>query len=84
MMSNRTMKAKTLVDMVTSKIEQLSEDDLNYLDKLLHKEFSRQCSNSTQWQSKNGYKDPTDRTATLRKLMEAVQSQKKILTMPKW
>lgn len=70
--------------MVTSKIAHLSEADLDYLDKLLHQEFSRQCSNSTQWRSKNGYNDPTDRTHTLRKLMEAVQSQKKIVTMPKW
>jgi hypothetical protein len=70
--------------MVTSKISQLSESDLNYLDELLHKEFSKQCSNSTQWRSKNGYNDPNDRTHTLRRLMEAVQSQKKILTMPKW
>ena len=70
--------------MVTSKIAQLSEADLDYLDQLLHKEFSRQCNNTTQWQSKNHYKDPMDRISTLRKLMEAVQSQKKILTMPKW
>jgi hypothetical protein len=70
--------------MVTSKIAQLNESDLDYLDQLLHKEFSKQCNNIIQWQSKNGYKDPTDKTATLRKLIEAVQSQKKILTMPKW
>ena len=70
--------------MVTSKIAQLNENDLDYLDQLLHKEFSRQCNSSTQWKSKNGYQDPCDRTHTLRKLMEAVQSQKKILTMPKW
>jgi hypothetical protein len=70
--------------MVTSKIAQLSETDLDYLDQLLHREFSKQCNSSTQWRSKNGYQDPCDKTATLRKLMEAVQSQKKILTMPKW
>ena len=70
--------------MVTSKISQLSESDLDYLDDLLHKEFSKQCRNTTQWRSKNGYNDPNDRTQTLRRLMEAVQSQKKILTMPKW
>lgn len=62
--------------MVTSKIENLNEADLDYLDRLLHREFSRHCNNSTQWQSKNHYKDPLDRTATLRKLMDAVQSQK--------
>lgn len=70
--------------MVASKISQLNESDLDYLDKLLHQEFSRQCNSSTQWKSKNGYKDPLDKTATLRKLMEAVQSQKRVVTMPKW
>lgn len=70
--------------MVTSKIAQLNESDLDYLDQLLHKEFSKQTERSTTWYSKNHYKDPTDRTATLRRLMEAVQSQKKIVTMPKW
>ena len=70
--------------MVSSKLANLTEDDLNYLDKLLHSEFSKQCNNSTQWRSKNGYNDPCDKTKQLSKIMEAVQSQKKILTMPKW
>jgi len=70
--------------MVSRKIEQLNESDLDYLDQLLHREFSKQCNNTTQWQSKNGYKDPNDRTHTLRRLMEAIQSQKKLLTMEKW
>lgn len=70
--------------MVTSKIAQLSESELDYLDRLLHKEFSRQCNNSTAWRTKNRYNDPCDSTATLRKLMEAVQSQKRLTSMPKW
>lgn len=70
--------------MVSSKLANLTEDDLNYLDKLLHSEFSKQCNNSTQWRSKNHYNDPCDNTEKLRKLMEAVQSQRKLLTMPKW
>lgn len=70
--------------MVSHKLANLTEHDLNYLDKLLHNEFSKQCNNTTQWRSKNGYDGPCDETSTLRKLMEAVQSQKKILTMPKW
>ena len=32
--------------MVTSKIAQLSETDLDYLDQLLHKEFNGCCSQS--------------------------------------
>lgn len=70
--------------MVSSQIANLSEEDLKYLDELLHKEFSRQTERSTTWRSKNGYEDPCNKTKTLVKLMDAVRSQKKILTMPKW
>ena len=70
--------------MVTSKIAQLSETDLDYLDQLLHKEFSKQCNNSTQWKTKNGSTYPYDTSKQLVRLMDAVRSQKKILTMPKW
>jgi len=70
--------------MVTSKIAQLSETDLDYLDQLLHKEFSKQCNNSTQWKTKNGSNYPYDTSKQLVRLMDAVRSQKKILTMPKW
>ncbi len=70
--------------MVTSKIAQLSETDLDYLDRLLHHEFSKQCNNSTQWKSKNHTNYPYDNSKQLVRLMDAVRSQKKILTMPKW
>ena len=70
--------------MVTSKIAQLNESDLDYLNNLLHKEFSKQTEHSTAWRSKNGYDEPSDKTKTLVKLMDAVHSQKKLLTMPKW
>jgi len=70
--------------MVTSKIAQLSETDLDYLDQLLHREFSKQCNNTTQWKTKNGSNYPNDNSKQLVRLMDAVRSQKKILTMPKW
>ena len=70
--------------MVTSKIEQLNESDLDYLEHLLQKEFSRQTEYSTIWKSKNHYDDPSDKTRTIARLLEAVRSQKRVLTMPKW
>ena len=70
--------------MVTSKIAQLNETDLDYLDQLLHKEFSKQCNDSTLWKSKNRSKYPYDDSSRIVRLMDAVRSQKKILTMPKW
>lgn len=70
--------------MVTSKIAQLNETDLDYLDQLLHREFSRQGNRATAWRSKNGYNDPCDNTKKLVRLMDAVRSQKRLLSMPKW
>jgi len=70
--------------MVTSKIAQLSETDLEYLDQLLHKEFSKQCNNSTQWKTKNHSNYPYDNSKQLVRLMDAIRSQKKLVTMPKW
>jgi len=70
--------------MVTSKIAQLSATDLEYLDQLLHKEFSKQCNNSTQWKTKNHSNYPYDNSKQLVRLMDAIRSQKKLVTMPKW
>ena len=70
--------------MVTSKIAQLSETDFDYLDQLLHKEFSNQCNNSTQWRTKNHSDYPYDNSKQLVRLMDAVRSQKRLLSMPKW
>ena len=70
--------------MVTSKIAQLNETDLEYLDQLLHKEFSKQCNNSTQWKTKNHSNYPYDNSKQLVRLMDAIRSQKKLVTMPKW
>ena len=70
--------------MVSKKIENLTLEDLNYLDKLLHTEFSHQIEKSGTWKSKHKYDDPCDETIRLRKIMDAVRSQKNVLTMPKW
>ena len=70
--------------MVSRKMQELSNEDLDYLDQLLHKEFSKQCNDSTQWRSTHHQNNPYDNTKQLTRLMDAVRSQKKLLTMPKW
>jgi len=70
--------------MVSHKIQNLSLSDLNYLDKLLHREFSKQNDQISTWKSKNHYQPISDKTATLRRLMEAVQSQRRIAQIDKW
>ena len=69
--------------MVSSKINALTEDDLNYLEKVLNREFKKQVEYTTVFKSKNHY-DPGDNTKKLVKLLDAVHSQQKLLKMPKW
>ena len=70
--------------MISRKIQDLSTADLDYLDTLLHQEFSRQAERSATWKSKNHYTDPRDQSNTLRRLMSAVHSQKQLSMLDKW
>lgn len=69
--------------MVSKKIENLSDEDLHYLDKLLYKEFKRQCEYTSTFKSKNQYSYEDD-TSRISKLRSAVQSQIKRNNMEKW
>ena len=69
--------------MVSQKIQELSEEDLTYLEKLLGAEFSRQNEYAVQFKSKNGYAYPNDTQKILR-ILNAVRSQKNLTRMPKW
>jgi len=69
--------------MVSKAIASLSDSDLSYLEKLLGKEFTQLNEKRSVFKAKNGYAHDGDSKVLLR-LMEAVRSQKKILTMPKW
>ena len=70
--------------MVSRQLQNLNESDLDYLAHLLKKEFSKQCNDSTQWRSTHHQNNPCDNTKQIARLMDAVRSQKKLLTMPKW
>jgi hypothetical protein len=69
--------------MVSRQIQDLSEDDLNYLEQLLGAEFARINEYAMQFKSKNGYAIPNDSQKVLR-LLNAVRSQKNLTRMPKW
>ena len=69
--------------MVSSKINELTEEDLNYLETVLNREFRKQVDYVTAFKSKNHY-DCGNNTKKLIKLLDAVHSQQKLLKMPKW
>ena len=55
--------------MITSKIKDLSNSELVFLNKLLHKEL---------------HENYPENSSILRKIIFVVESQQKLLTMPKW
>ena len=67
----------------SKKISELTDSDLNFLEKLLSKEFSKQSEYSSQFKSKNRY-NPSDNTQQISRLLDAVRTQKKMNNMPKW
>lgn len=69
--------------MVSSKIANLSDNDLLYLEKVLGKEFARQNEYTTQFKAKNGYAYSNDTKQILR-LMSAIRSQRKVSNLEKW
>ena len=69
--------------MVSNKVENLTNEDLDYLDKILQKELRRQQSESEVFKAKNGYAGGTA-TNRISKLRDAFRSQKNLKNMPKW
>lgn len=61
--------------MASRKLEELSEDDLSYIERILGQEFSRQHERNSSWKAKNRYDQPTD-TKKISRIMDAIRSEK--------
>jgi tRNA A-37 threonylcarbamoyl transferase component Bud32 len=71
--------------MVSSKIANLSDSDLMYLEKVLGKEFARQNEYSSQFKSKNGYVNQnSNESKQILRLMSAIRSQRRVARLEKW
>ena len=70
-------------NMVSNAIANLSNEELTYLEKLLGREFANQNERKKQFESKNGW-SPNDESKKVLKLLNAVRSQKRLLTIDKW
>ena len=69
--------------MVSSKINNLTESDLTFLERLIGAEFAKQSEYDKTFARKNGYASNKD-SKTLLRLLNAVRSQKQLTNMPKW
>lgn len=70
--------------MVSNKIQELSDSDLTYLETLLGREFVTINERKQQFKTKNGWCPEEANSKKLLRLMNAIRSQKKLLTMDKW
>ena len=62
--------------MASRKIEELSEEDLSFIEKILGQEFSRQNERISSWKAKNNYEHPTHETRKIARIMDAIRSEK--------
>lgn len=71
--------------MASRKLEQLSEEDLSYVEKLLGKEFAKAADTARSFETKHHYK-PYDETKRISRIMDAIRSEKqfKKTTSIKW
>jgi len=70
--------------MVSRQIANLSQDDLNYLEQLLGREFATINERKQQFKTKNKWCPEEATTKKLLRLMNAVRSQRKLVRMEKW
>jgi hypothetical protein len=72
--------------MVSKKIQDLSSDDLSYLEKLLGEKFAQELERDKTWEQKNNYSRPGEKKTKILRLINAIRAQKDIIkrTSEKW
>lgn len=70
--------------MVSRKIQDLSNEDLDYLEKILQEKYTQELERDSNWLAKNHYKRPGEKKAKIYRILDAVRSQKRLTTIEKW
>ena len=70
--------------MVSRKIQDLSNEDLEYLEKILQEKYTQELERDSNWLAKNHYKRPGEKKAKIYRILDAVRSQKRLTTIEKW
>jgi hypothetical protein len=72
--------------MVSRKIQELSDDDLSYVEKLLGEQFAKELEADKTWVQKNHYHRPGEKKSKIIRIMNAIRAQKDIKkrTAEKW
>jgi len=72
--------------MVSKKIQELSNDDLTYLEKLLGEQFAKELERDKTWEQKNNYHRPGEKKNRILRCINAIRAQQdyKKRTSLKW
>jgi hypothetical protein len=67
-------------------MQELSELDLTYLEKLLGEQFAQELERDKTWEQKNKYDRPGEKKSRIIRLMNAIRAQKQLkkATAEKW
>ena len=68
--------------MVSRKMQELSDNDLTYLEKLLGEQFAQELERDKTWEQKNKYDRPGEEKSRIIRLMNDISAQK--ATSEKW
>jgi len=83
-MQNSSNKPGKKNKMVSKKFDELSTDDLCYLEKILGEKFAQQLEADQTWAAKNHYDRPGNKKKQILRIMDAVRSQKRLTSVAKW
>ena len=72
--------------MVSKKIQELSNEDLSYLEQILGEKFAEELERDKSWVQKNNYHRPGEKKSKIIRLLNAIRAQKDIKkrTSQKW
>jgi hypothetical protein len=72
--------------MVSKKIQELSNEDLSYLEQILGEKFAEELERDKSWVQKNNYHRPGEKKSKIIRLLNAIRAQKDIKkrTAEKW
>ena len=59
-------------------MQELSQDDLAYLEKLLGEQFAQELERDKTWEQKNKYDRPGEKKSRIIRLINAIRSQRQM------
>lgn len=72
--------------MVSKKVDALTEDELQFMEKLLGEALGKEMEQDKTWQTKNGYSRPFQKQRKILNCLNAIKSQRHMLKVhaTKW